>query len=80
MPLALYPPRRFLVSPDGVAHDPLCRRVPVTAESHGWGELSKVADALLLLHAGHSVESVRRGTLPGPEATTLCGTCMSAPR
>ncbi|HKC29143.1 MAG TPA: hypothetical protein VKB75_14115 [Jatrophihabitans sp.] len=69
-------PRRLLVSPAGVAHDPTCRRVPMTAESQLWGEITSVPAALAALAAGHEVPSLRRIVLVGPAARHLCR-CLS---
>jgi hypothetical protein len=69
-------PRRLLVSPDGVAHDPTCRRVPSTAESGLWGEICLVQHALELLAGGESVSSTRHGTVAGPCAR-LSRACLS---
>ena len=78
MPLVLYPPRRLLVSPDGTVHDPVCRRVPATAESRGWGELANVEHAISRLLSGQSIDSTRRGVLPGPKASSLCSNCLAS--
>ena len=65
-------PRRLLVEPHGDVHDPNCRYVPATAESHGWGEVRAVDDAVRQLSTGQRVVSHRRGVLPGPDGIKLC--------
>lgn len=72
MSVATSYPRRLLVSPDGVAHHPNCRKVPATAESRQWGEISAVPQAIIQLLDGGVAETFRRGQLPGPDALRLC--------
>jgi len=73
--------RRLLVSPTGCAHTPVCRRVPITAETGGWGEipLGDITTTTAEIAAGHLVESVRplRHT-PGPMAARICPECLAA--
>jgi hypothetical protein len=69
--------RRLLVSPEGVAHAPNCRKVKANAEIRAWGELNDVPTALRDLAARAAVPSLRSGRLtPGPTATAACRWCL----
>ena len=70
-------PAGFSSPPTAPHTTPVCRRVPATAESRGWGELTEVDQAVARLRAGGTVDSIRRGVLPGPEASGLCRHCVA---
>ena len=69
--------RRLLVSPGGWAHLPNCHRVPVTAETRGWGEIT-VRRNFAALTDGRAVHSTHPGRLtPGPTARHACPICLA---